>query len=374
MADPTIQPKPPNLGQPPILTQPKQDKPPQLTVTENLLTTPEQKTEIAQAGSNTEFTDIAKSYLKKALNYVLIPVSLVSAVSSLSNFYLVNVKKGENSFLDKVASISNRLAYFLNGIFGATSNALDKNLPGAVGYGTVALASIIGTEENLYQLKGFGSALDQLPSMIQDAAHNPRIKELYNIEEGEEKKFNKYSSLWNSVEKTFVACKVVCGDVVRELFTEKKSPMEVFGFKNKRSAERNLVLSSIGIFTGSFLGMVAGFPKLGSSIRDVFGGYADLALFNKIFSYDEHGKPTGSNMGYGVCGAMYGIASLVDLVYRWTGIEKVDQAAIGLDNAGFLAMNWANLKDIEKNQEFNEENNGVSQITIQEPQVQLATP
>ena len=328
--------------------------------------------------NNKSFREKTNGYLKGALNYALIPISLVSAVSSLANCFLVNFKHTENSFLDKTASLSNRLAYFLNGAFGATSNAIDKNIPGAVGYGTVALASVLGTEDNLYQLKGFGSALDQLPSMLQDAAHNPEIKKLYDIKDGEEKKFNRYSGFWDSIEKTFIACKVICKNIYNE-FMEKKSTgifnalVETFGFSNKRSAERNLVLSSIGIFTGSFLGMGLGLKKLGSTIRDLAGGYADLALMNKGTSHDEQGKPTGSNAKYSFCGGLYGLASLVDLFYRWTGIEKIDQAAIGLDNAGFLAMNWANLEDIEANKKFNEEKgNGVSGITIETPQVQPA--
>ena len=319
-------------------------------------------------GNGEEFREKADHYLKQGLKFALAPISLISCLSSVANWCLINVSKSENSLLDFVASTTNRMAYFLNGIFGTVSNALDKNLTGAVGYCTVALASIFGDHENLYQLKGFGSALDQLPSMLQDVAHNPEIKKIYNIKDGEEQKFNKYSGFWDSVVKTGVACKVVCQDIYKE-FMQKKSKgilpaiQEIF-MKGNRSAEKNLVLSSMGIFLGSTLGIGFGLKKLGSSIRDISGAYADLALFNKGISRSKDGKPTGSNYKYMICGAMYELGSIIDLIYRWTGIEKTDQLAVGIDNGGFLAMNWANLDDIENNKKFNEAN-GDSSETVQ---------
>lgn len=274
---------------------------------------------------------------------VVAPVSILSAVSSVSTFLMTNVFKNENWFVDKLASLSNRVAYFINGIYSGVNNAYSNNAPGALGYFLVSLASVIGTEDNMYLLKGPGSALDQLPAMLADVKTNPRVKKRYKLEDGKEDNFYDFSNMWDSIEKTIASTGIVCADVVRE-FKEKvpkgffKAILEIFG-QGDRKAEKNLVLSSIGLLTGAGLGLGLGLKKLGSSIRDISGAYADLALLSKD-------KPS-----YKVCGAFYTLGSLLDLVYRWTGIEKLNLAAVGLDNAGFCLMSYANADDNKKARE-----------------------
>lgn len=286
---------------------------------------------------------------------VIAPVSIISTTSSVASFLMTNFFKNENWFVDKVASLSNRVSYFCNGIYSGINNAYSNNALGSLGYFIVSLASVIGTEENMYLLKGPGSALDQIPSMLSAVKTNPRIKEWCN--KRGDKDFYKLPSMWNSIEKTFVATGIVCSDVVREL--KKKIPngffkaiWEIFGQDKDRKAEKNLVLSSLGLLTGAGVGLGTGFKRLGASIRDISGGYADVALFGH------------KNISYKFCGVFYGLASVLDLVYRWTGIEKLNIAAVGLDNAGFCLMSYANADDNRKTRESKQK---IEKPIIEEP-------
>ena len=293
--------------------------------------------------------------LDTAFKTVVMPVSAVSTISSLSSFIMTTVFKIENEFVDKLASITNRLAYFVNGIYGGTDNAVSKNTPGTVGYSLVALASVMGDKDTVYQLKGPGSSIDQLPGMLEDVAYNPKIKEIYKLEDGKEKTFNKYKGFWDSLEKTFTSFRVVCVDIAKDFFNETKSGGIINAFKKvfisgERTAEKNLVVSSLGLMLGSLLYIGTGFKKLGSSIRDLSGMHADLSLWNKGSSHSQDGKATGAgNLKYKFSGILYTLGSAVDLIYRWTGLDKLELAAVGLDNAGFMFMNWANATDNRAN-------------------------
>ncbi len=287
--------------------------------------------------------------LELIFKFLVSPLSIASAVSSSWSFLLSHIFKGENETLDKIAEYSNRAAYFVNGLYGSLDNACSKNLVGTIGYGVVSLASIVGNKENLYYLKGPGSALDQLPAMAEELGYNEEIKKIYDIKEGEEKEFNKYKGYWDSVEKTLTGTRVVCKDIYRE-FMEKKSKgifkalWEIF-VTDKRKAEKNLVVSSIGMLIGSGMGIVPALRKAGSIIRDIFGMHADLGLVAKGFSANKAGNSIGSNLKYTLCGALYESGSIVDLIYRITGWDRSNLLAVGLDNAGFWFMNWANATD-----------------------------
>lgn len=301
------------------------------------------------AGRNRiEWLDLASKFsngnidkaLRSSFNYLVAPVSIISALSSVYNFISTNFFKNENWFVDRLASLSNRAAYFINGIYSGINNICTNNSPGALGYTLVSLASVIGNEENMYLLKGPGSALDQLPAMLEDAATNPRIAKRFGLKPKKDNGFTIYGDLWDSIWKTIVSTKIVCGDTFREL--KEKLPkgfingiLDVFA-RGERKAEKNLVLSSLGLLTGAFLGIGAGLTRIGSSIRDISGAYADLALLSK------------DKLSYKFCGAFYTLGSLLDLVYRWTGIEKLNLAAVGLDNAGFCLMSYANADDNER--------------------------
>ena len=278
------------------------------------------------------------------------PSALVSAFSSISSFLLTNLFGYENEYLDKTAEYSNKAAYFLNGIYGGVDNSYSKNTPGALGYALVALSSIIGTKENMYLLKGPGTAFDQLPAMLVDVAYNPSVIERYKLKKGEEEEFNKYSSFWDSTEKTLFSTWFVCKDIVNEFrknlskgFFKAISQTLMYG---ERVAEKNLVITSLGVLAGCGLAIFPALRKIGRSIRDIFGAHADMALFAKGFSYSKEGKKTGvGNFRYMICGALYEIGSVFDFIYNWTGLNKLELAAVGFDNAGMLFMNWANATD-----------------------------
>lgn len=281
--------------------------------------------------------------LGDSLNYVLRPISALSCATSVLDFVLSKFFGRESNSLDKLAEWSNRAAYLFNGLHQGVDNAFLKNLPGALGYSLVSLSSIIGSKETMYFFKGWGSLLDQLPAMLKSVGYNLGVQKYF---EGRGKKitgesFYECNSFWDSVEKTFASSFIVCKDIVREL-TQKwqwnifKPVHEVF-LKNPRRAERNLITSSLGMLAGVTLGTFLGFNKLGPSLRDIFGVHADLAVFSIGFAEDGKKKETGKgNLSYMVGGVLYTLGSVVDFIYRLTGMDKLELVAVGLDNAGFL--------------------------------------
>ena len=123
-------------------------------------------------------------------------------------------------------------------------------------------------------------------------------------------------------------------------------------FSGRKTGEKNLLVSSTGVLIGVAIGALSGMKgfgfSVGSSIRDLFGGHADLALFKKGWSNTKKGVATGiGNFMYMLCGAAYTLGSAGDLLYRWTGMNKLETLAIGMDNIGFLFMTWANALDID---------------------------
>lgn len=317
--------------------------------------------------------------LDLTFNGLVIPFSALSTLSSVFNFLRSNFFKSESEFLDKASERLNKLAYFINGIYGGLDNGFKKNLVGSLGYSLVSLSSILGNKENMYLLKGFGSALDQIPSTNEDLAYNPKIKNQYNLKDENETQFTQYTDFGDSVKKTFNGMKVVLSDICEEVKKEKaskgflKALYEVF-VKGKRRAEKNLVVSSIGIFSGSFLGTFLGLRKTGSSIRDIFGAHADIALAFKGDSVNKLGNSTGSNAKYKACGILYVIGSFLDLIYRWFGTSKLELAAVGVDNAGFMFMNWANRIDNRASKTREKNNEDKTDVETQLPgQTALAT-
>lgn len=304
--------------------------------------------------------------LGNSLDYVLRPLSLLSCLSSVSVFIMSRFFKRESKLLDKVAEWSNRGAYLLNGLHQGVDNADIKNLPGAIGYSLVSLSSILGSNETMYFLKGWGSLLDQLPGMLKSVGHNLGVQEYFK---GKGKKvtgenFYECKSFWESIEKTFVSGFIVCKDIVRELIQKRqlnifKPLYEVF-VKSPRRAERNLITSSLGILAGVTLGTFFGFKKLGPSLRDIFGVHADLAVMSIGFAEGERKKETkAGNASYMTGGIFYTLGSIIDFIYRWTKMEKLELVAVGFDNAGFLLHASGNYYH---NRGMRDEKNGNGQI------------
>lgn len=292
--------------------------------------------------SNTESRNI-DAWLANSFKFFLAPLSIASCVTSLATY-----AKGENAgFLETASKWINKAAYFFNGIYGAVSSSSKNNLVGAAGYGIVALAPILGNEDTMYLFKGPGSALDQAPAMLDDLRHNPKIKQMYNIPDGQEEQFNTYSDMLDNLTKTAAGTKVTFTDIYNE-FMEKKSKgvlnaaWDIF-VKDERKAEKNLLVSTVGILAGCAIGIpFEKFRTLGSVIRDIFGFHADLALVAKFKSIAKNAKEKTSNNLYGFSGVFYTLGSAVDLVYRLFKTSKLNIAAVGLDNAGFVFMNGAN--------------------------------
>lgn len=287
-----------------------------------------------------------KKVLSLIFNYLVTPISFASAFTSLGAFF-----RKDSDFLEKASSILNKLGYFINGFHGSFKGALTNDLTGTVGYGLVSLASIIGNSENMYYLKGWGSATDQLPAVNEDIAYHDEIKKSYGLKDGEEENFKKYTSFWDNVKKTCSGVKVVCSDIFEEFNKKKregvfKALWDIF-VKDKRRAERNIVASSFGMYFGSFLGIFPKVRTVGQVIRDIFGAHADLGLFAKGSGMNKAGNKVGSNLKYMICGVLYELGSLTDLVYRLTKMDRLHHVAVGLDNAGFWFMNWAYGSDRE---------------------------
>ena len=302
-------------------------------------------------GCNKEWDELkseekTKALLNSSFKTVVAPLSFLSGLTSIASFVYTNFLKNEIEWLDKTAEIINRLTYFVGGIHGAVGAGTDKDLPGGLGYSAVALSSVIGTKENMYFIKGIGTSMDQLPAMMKDMGHNPGILEKYPEYKNREDaagEFYNYSNFWDSTKKTFVASGVVLKDILKEL--KEKSFKNVF-ITSIRAAEKNLLLSSIGVLVGVSIGMFGTLRKIGASIRDIFGAHADIALLLKHFSKDDKGKATGAgNKSYALCGVFYSIGSVLDFIYRWTEMPKLELAAVGFDNLGLCFMNLGRSSD-----------------------------
>lgn len=301
----------------------------------------------------------SEKVLGDSFNFFVAPLCAISLLSSIGSLIYANFLDGENEFLDKVSELSNKGAYFFNGIYSASRNALRNNIVGAVGYSCVSLASIVGNNDNMYQWKAPGSALDQLPGLNDCTVNNKKIMKKYSGKNS----VNEYKNFQDSIYKTWDSIKVVISDIYDEYKSKLsegknilKTTSEVL-VTNKRNAERHLVISSIGIFIGFFTGIGFGFKKLGSTIRDTFGILADIGIWGISKTPGDEKQSRSSKIKYGFSGSGYLGGGLVDLVYRWAGIPKADLLAVGLDNLGFGFMAWANADSIERSTELARQTN-----------------
>lgn len=323
----------------------KVDEPPlQFNNTDNKAKPPSWKELSAQKKSEKAFDN--------SFNFFIAPLCAISLLSSIGSLIYANFLDGENEFLDKVSELSNKGAYFFNGIYGAINNALSNNIVGAVGYSCVSLASIVGNNDNMYQWKAPGSALDQLPGLNDCTVNNKKIMKKYTGTNA----VNAYKNFSDSIYKTWDSIKAVISDIYDEYKSKLSEGKNIFKttsevlVTNERNAERHLVISSIGIFIGFFTGIGFGFKKLGSTIRDTFGILADIGIYG-ISETEDKNQSRSSKVKYGFSGSGYLGGGLVDLVYRWAGIPKADLLAVGLDNLGFGFMTWANADSNKKARE-----------------------
>ena len=296
-----------------------------------------------------------ETVLSRSYKFLIAPLCGLSFLSSIASFVSANFLDGENEFLDKASKLTNKGAYFFNGAYSSLDNVLSNNIVGTIGYSLVSVASILGDHENMYQLKGPGSALDQLPALNDCTANNKKIMEKYP---GDPEYFNVYKNFKDSVNKTYDSFKVVCSDVCDEYKSKLskgenmlKATSEIF-ITTKRYAERHLVISTLAILTGFFTRSVLGFKKLGATIRDIFGMDADTGILATAFSPSVEGQSTASRTKYGFAGGGYLGGGFVDLLYRWAEIPKADLLAVGLDNLGFGFMVSANADSNKRAREL----------------------
>jgi len=184
-----------------------------------------------------------------------------------------------------------------------------------------------------------------------DVVHNSKVKEKYD---NAKNPFFPLNSFADSAVKSWDVGKIIVGDVFESLLDKKNGSIlkrihktfigETQEEKN-RTAERNLLLSSIGTLSGTIIGTLLPFERMGATIRDVFGVYADLAVYDKADSENAEGKNTGAgNKYFGVSGIFYTLGSVLDLIFRWTRMTNLNLLALGLDRIG----NWCYVAGIRK--------------------------
>lgn len=303
--------------------------------------------------------------LDKGFSWAVRPFCIISTISSVLSCILANFFDNDSEYLEKTAEYSNRFAYFLNGLYGAIENFFNNCAPGTTGFGLVSLASVIGNKENMYLLKGWGTVLDQIPAANDDVARNPEILKQYNLQDEENNGFTAYTNFLDSIKKTWDGTKVVFSDIYKEskekLLNGKFIDfLKIFITDKQRRSEKNLIVSSFGVLIGVSIAFFTGLRRIGASIRDIEGIHADLGLFGK------------KDLWYKACGGFYTIGSAMDLVYRWTNIPKLELAAVGVDNLGFLLMTWANKNKIKDDEKKNGNKNG-NHTTQPPPEPALAT-
>ncbi len=284
----------------------------------------------------TELTNKQKNILDKIQKFLVTPISYFTGVMGLLSFTLPNFFNSENDFVDKISNYSSKAAIYVTSTFSVLNRAWSKDMIGTLAFGTDFITAAIANNNDLYQWKGFGSGLDHGPLILGDVGTNPGIG--YNLTPGDEKAdFQDYRSFWDSTKKIGSGIKIIMKDTVNEF----KNNNFIQAFKNcfltgDRNAEKNLFISGVGIIAGAFLGTILGVKKIGATIRNSFGAYADLAYIAKGLSKASAQKTLSkdSQKKYFEGGIEYTIGSVLDLIYRWTEIRGLDYLALGADRIG----------------------------------------
>ena len=287
-------------------------------------------------GSNSQ----EKSPLQKNIDTGRMWTSGISCAFGALSFVLASILKSQNEIVDKIALYSSKTALIINAFGGFLKQSGKKETSGSVAFGLDFFISIFANEEELYQWRGFASGLDQAPSLLENVADNPKIKEEYKLNDGNEEVFYEHhESFADSAKKIGSALKVTVQDIFEEFKNNKSDGKNAFKNLNnmlvdrkhgKHSAEKNLLLSGLGMISGAFLGTVLGFKKLGSTIRDIFGLYGDLAVYDAGWNCTDASK----KKDYFRSGMLYTVGSVLDLIYRWTKLPNLNLSAIGADRLG----------------------------------------
>jgi len=314
--------------------------------------------------------DDPSSKITKALkfteNYLVTPTCMTSLGFGILSFALHSFFKRENKFVCDLAGFASKAAVFSTSVFGSLRNGCNKDLVGTIAFAIDFFTSIFGSAENLYLLKGFGSGLDHTPLILTEVANNPRIIDEYGLEEGKEEAFNQYTGFLDSFKKTISAVKIIFRDIAdgfkKHGFAEGLSNNFLTG---ERTAEKNLLISGIGIIVGAASSFIPGMHTAGASLRDLFGIYADLSYYDKGMSETSGSLDSKSKKHYRLSGIEYTVGSVLDLIYRWTKMEGLNLFALGVDRLGACDAVKGIVREIEEtwNGERKTNNSSASEAT-----------
>ena len=270
--------------------------------------------------------------LNNIRKYLVTPFAFGTTALGLLSFALSNIFKNQNEFVDKIANYVSKGAVYATSLFMSINRAWSKDTFGTLAFSSDFVTAALASEDDLYQWKGFGSGLDHSPLILGELAHNSNFLKQYGYKNGE---FSNYKGFPDSAKKMLQGFQFVFSDIFRE-FKENslgKAFMNCF-VSGKTNAEKNLLVSEVGIIVGAFMGTILGFKKSGATLRDGFGVYADLAYIAKGLSNVSGQKQKESKKYYTKSGVEYTIGSMLDLIYRWTGMNGLNYLALGIDRLG----------------------------------------
>ena len=290
-----------------------------------------------------------KKALNNTLKYAVMPTSALSAGLGTLSFALPFFDK-QNEFLDTLAAYCSKAAVFTTGIFGIIHNFSKKNFFATLGYSSDLVTATIATGKSLYPLRALGSALDQLPAMLKDTAYNPAIVKKYNsnnLSQGDfVNEFLDYKGFWDSAQKTLYSSGVIMKDVFRDIGKQFKKEGILSALKSifyvakendptkinsPATSSKNLLLSTLGLLGSVFTYGILKYEKFGSTLRDIFGLHADIAVW--LSGQVENSKD------YDLSGKFYTAGTGIDLISRWIpSLENLHLFALGADRIGGYYM------------------------------------
>lgn len=303
--------------------------------------------------------DLAKreETLNNIQNWVAAPISALSAVTGTASFLMSNYFDSDNEIFNRATEIISKGAILGNSLLGCPENFVNKNAIGTLGYASDFVVSFVSSHENMYTLRGIGSALDQIPGFLERLKEHPKVQEIYNKDNDKNYNFVNYSSFGDSIEKTFTGMKIVCSDMISDFNKNHASKGFLSAIASPfNNAEKNLLISSFGILSGVGLSFTEKFNKAGSIIRDIFGLHADLAVYHNGASKNNDSKSSDSGANsYKISGALYTVGTVLDLGYRWLETKNLNLFAMGMDRLGAFFMALGNAQDNKKAREKEQE-------------------
>ena len=234
----------------------------------------------------------------------------------------------------------------------APTKAENKDTFGTAAFVMDFLAPLIATGEDLYQWKGWGSGTDHSIPISSEIKTNAKIQKQYNSAIISANGSVKFKGFLDSAKTLLSGVKAISGDITDEFKKNSfgKAFMNCFINANKngnRTAEKNLLISGLGTLGGAFIGTILKFKLVGATIRDVFGFYADLAYIDKGRSKVAGELDEKAKKEYFAGGVYYAIGSILDLIYRWTGIEGLNLCALGIDRLGHTRVVKGVARDVD---------------------------